>query len=68
MLLTFLSGNLSLLQIDIAYNVSGARRLVKRDSVEPNVSEENAQMSAFFEDRGATATKRCTGCYATIGA
>jgi hypothetical protein len=36
--------------------------LVKRESVEPNVSEENARMSAFFEDRGAIATKRCTVC------
>ena len=32
----------------MSYNVSGARRLVKRDSVEPNVSEQNARMSAFW--------------------
>ena len=32
----------------MSYNVSDARRLVKRDSVEPNVSEQNVRMSTFW--------------------
>ena len=32
----------------MSHNVSDARRLVKRDSVEPNVSEQNVRMSTFW--------------------
>jgi len=34
--------------LGISHNVSGLRRLVKRASVEPNVSEQNARMSTFW--------------------